>query len=101
MTSFILTSQAERDLDQILDYLVGDSIEAAGRVSDAIEQAFEKLARTPDIGHFREDLADKRHKFFQVYSYLIVYRFQTKPLQIVRVLHTSRDVHALLNLTSD
>ncbi len=100
MTSFILTSQAERDLDQILDYLVEDSIEAAGRVWDAIEQAFGRLAKMPHMGHFREDLADKRHKFFQVYSYLIVYRFQTKPLQIVRVLHTSRDAHALLSLIS-
>ncbi|HEV2961930.1 MAG TPA: type II toxin-antitoxin system RelE/ParE family toxin [Candidatus Angelobacter sp.] len=101
MKPFVLTSQAEHDLDQILDYLVEDSIDAASRVLDAIEKSFDKLAKAPDIGHFREDLADKRHKFFLVYSYLIVYRFQTKPLQILRVLHTSRDVQALLDQTPD
>jgi antitoxin ParD1/3/4/toxin ParE1/3/4 len=101
MRPFILTSQAERDLDQILDYLVEDSVNAAGRVLDAIDKAFNKLAKTPGIGHFREDLADKQHKFFLVYSYLIVYRFQSKPLQILRVLHTSRDIQALLDLASD
>jgi antitoxin ParD1/3/4/toxin ParE1/3/4 len=55
-----------------------------------------KLARTPGIGHFREDLADRRQRFFLVYSYLIVYRPETKPLHIVRVVHGARDVQALL-----
>ncbi len=59
MKSFILTSPAERDLDQTLDYLVKESIDAAGRVWDAIEEAFDKLAKMPHIGHYREDLADK------------------------------------------
>ncbi|HEV3317896.1 MAG TPA: type II toxin-antitoxin system RelE/ParE family toxin [Candidatus Angelobacter sp.] len=101
MKPFVLTAEAERDLDQILDYLVEDSIDVAGRVLDAIENAFYKLAKAPNIGHFREDLADKQQKFFLVYSYLIVYRFQTKPLQILRVLHAARDVQSLLDMTPD
>jgi plasmid stabilization system protein ParE len=89
------------DVGQILDYLVEDSIDAAGRVLDAIENAFYKLAKTPNIGHFREDLADKHHKFFLVYSYLIVYRYQTKPLQIIRILHAARDIQVLLDMNPD
>jgi len=34
--------------------------------------------------------------FFLVYSYLIVYRPEAKPLQIVAILHASRDVAAVL-----
>jgi len=56
------------------------------------------LARTPGIGHSREELADKETRFFLVYSYLIVYRSGTKPLQIIRVLHASRDVPRDLDL---
>lgn len=60
-----------------------------------------RLAKTPGIGHLRADLADRRHRFFLVYSYLIVYRFETKPLQVIRVLHASRDVQSLLGLQAE
>ena len=36
-----------------------------------------------------------------VYSYLIVYRFETQPLQVIRVLHAARDVQSILGLTSE
>jgi len=38
-----------------------------------------KLAQNPAIGHWDKELADKRHRFWLVYSYLIVYRHQSKP----------------------
>jgi antitoxin ParD1/3/4/toxin ParE1/3/4 len=60
-----------------------------------------RLGRTPGMGHFREDLADTRHRFFLVYSYLIVYRFQTKPIQVIRVLHASRDIQEILDMDAD
>jgi plasmid stabilization system protein ParE len=41
------------------------------------------------------------HRFFLVYSYLIVYRHEAKPLQIVRVLHAARDVQSILGLSPD
>lgn len=50
------------------------------------------LQVNPGIGHWHEELADKRHLFFLVYSYLMVYRHETKPLQVIRVLHAARDV---------
>jgi len=74
---------------------------AADRVFDALEKALYKLSRNPGIGHLREELADRRPRFFLVYSYLIVYRFETKPLQVLRVLHAARDVQSILGLTGD
>ena len=96
MNPFVLTPRAEQDISDIWDYIADDNIEAADRVLDALENAMVKLAKNPAIGHWREELADKRHRFFLVYSYLIVYRDKTKPLQIVRVLHTARDVQGIL-----
>lgn len=96
MTRFRLTPLARRDLEEIWDYLALDNREAAERVLDRIEAAIRELVRTPGMGHLREDLADRRHRFFLIYSYLIVYRPETRPLEIIRVLHASRDIRALL-----
>jgi plasmid stabilization system protein ParE len=38
MKSFVFTPLAARDLNEIWDYLAGDSIEAADRVLDAVEK---------------------------------------------------------------
>ena len=99
MKPFILTPRAEQDLSDIWDYIADDSIEAADRVLEALEKALHRLAKNPGIGHRREELADRRHRFFPVHSYLIVYRFETKPLQVLRVLHAARDVQSILGLT--
>jgi plasmid stabilization system protein ParE len=51
----------------------------------------------PEIGHLRADLAEELLRFWPVSSYLIVVRADLTPLQIVRVLHASRDVRTLLS----
>ena len=101
MKLYVLTEIAERDVNEIWNYIASDNIEAADRVLNALESAMVKLARNPAVGHWDEELADKSHRFWLVYSYLIVYRHQTKPLQIVRVLHASRDVQSILSLAPD
>ena len=68
--------------------------EAADRALNALESAMVKLAKNSGVGHWREDLADKRHRFLLVYSNLIVYRHEVKPLQIVRLLHAACDCRA-------
>jgi len=45
MSRFVLTPRAARDLDEIWDYLADDSLEAADRVCDALEDAMSKLAK--------------------------------------------------------
>jgi plasmid stabilization system protein ParE len=97
MKRFILTPSAERDVSEIWDYISVDNTEAADRVLAALESAMVKVATNPGVGHWREELADKRHRFLLVYSYLIVYRYEAKPLQIVRVLHAARNVQSILS----
>lgn len=50
------------------------------------------LADNPGIGHVRLDLTDADVRFWSVFKYLVIYRPETKPLEIVRVLHGRRDV---------
>jgi plasmid stabilization system protein ParE len=98
---FILTPRAAQDVNDVWNYIADDNIEAADRVLDAFYDAMVKLSNNPGIGHWREDLTDKRHRFFLVHSYLIIYRQETKPLQIIRVLHAGRDVQSILRVASD
>ena len=65
-------------------------------MESVIRDRFGYLAQYPGGGHWRRDLTDTEVRFFSVYSYLIVYRPETKPLQIVAILHASRDVGKLL-----
>ncbi len=46
----------------------------------------------PGMGHFREDLLDKRFRFWNVWSYLIVYRWEAKPIEVIAIVHGARDV---------
>src|SRR5258706_16062358 len=98
MKRYVLTPIAKKDVNDIWDYIASDGIEAADRVLDALESAMIKLAKNPGVGHWREELADKRHRFFPGYSYLIVYRHEAKPLQIVPGLHAARDVQNIFGL---
>ncbi len=73
MKRFVLTPSAKRDVNDIWDYIANDNIEAADRVLDALESAMVKLVKNSGVGHWREELTDKRHRFFLVYSHLIVF----------------------------
>ena len=63
---------------------------------DAIYDAVERIAERPGIGHTREDLTDRALKFWSVYSYLVVYDPESRPLTIVAVLHGARNVGEML-----
>lgn len=95
MSRFLLTEAARSDLEEIHDFIFLDSPGAAARVRSALRDAMRRLARNPRMGHSRTDLADEPLRFWPVYSYLIVYRSEADPIQVVRVLHASRDVQVL------
>ena len=95
---YILAPQAARDLVDIWRYIKKESSrETADSVQSAIRSKFAYLAECPGGGHSRPDLTTAAVRFFPVYSYLIVYRPETKPLQIVAVLHGRRDVTKILS----
>ena len=71
------------------------SLKIADRVESAIREKIVFLAGTPGAGHSRKDLTDEDVKFFPVYSYLIAYRPQTKPFEVVAILHGRRDVERI------
>jgi plasmid stabilization system protein ParE len=98
MRRYILAPEAALDLVEIWRYLKNKAgVEIAERVERAIREKIVFPASMPGAGHWRRDLTDEPVRFFAVYSYLIVYRPETKPLQVVAILHGSRDVERILS----
>jgi len=94
---YTLAPQAARDLAQIWRYLKKETgRETADRIEAVIRSKVALLAQAPGIGHWRRDITAADVRFFAVYSYLIVYRPDTKPLQVVSILHARRDVERVL-----
>lgn len=96
MTDYVLAPAAVEDLDEIWLHIAGDSVDAAERVLDELEAACVLLAARPHAGHLREDLADASVRFWPVRSYLVVYRPDRVPLEIVRFWHGARGTTNLL-----
>lgn len=84
MSAYVLSAEAEFDLDEIWEYIALDSIDAADRWVGKLFAAFE-FARSPGIGHKREDLTAHLVRFWPVGAYLIVYRIKSGPIEIVAV----------------
>lgn len=97
MRRYALTTSAERDLDQIKHYLINKGgARIARKVITEIRTAIRLLSAEPEIGHTRSDLTERPVKFWPVYSYLIVYDPNSKPLHVLRILHGARDATILL-----
>jgi toxin ParE1/3/4 len=94
------TTQAKADLIEIADYIAADNPEAAERFLDAAEATFAFIASLPSVGRtFRfQSPAAQGTRVWRVEGferYLIVYRSVESRIEIVRVLHGSRDIVGL------
>jgi len=97
MSRFRLGRAATRDIDEICNYIANDSIDAADRVADSLLQACRLIGQNPVLGHKREDLAGNRPvRFWPVGNYLLIYRPDTRPVEIVAVVHGGRDIPKFL-----
>lgn len=96
MARYILAPEARADLEDIIDEISQERPNAARGVLAKIRAALERLTEHPKLGHLREDLANESLRFWPVYSYLIIYRPESQPLQVARVLHGARDIKSIL-----
>jgi plasmid stabilization system protein ParE len=98
--SYQLTHRDLGDLDDIWQYIAEDSVDAANRVESAILSACASLARRPLLGSKRNEITPLPVRFWTVTRYpnfIVVYRPETDPLQVITVLHGKRNLKAILN----
>lgn len=95
MSGFRLSHLAERDLDEIADYLADRNPSAAIREIEELAERFALLATHPLMGQFRKDLPGCPRTFSSG-NYLILYRPTSTGIEVARVVHAARDLAAIL-----
>jgi toxin ParE1/3/4 len=98
MSRYVLMPAAKEDLAAIRAYYLHQAgYRVARRMIVEFSEVFSFLARTPGAGHHRQDLAEARPiLFWPMRDYLILYRPATNPLEILTILHASRDLPQLI-----
>lgn len=66
MSGYILSVDADFDLDDIWEYIAADNLGAADRWIEKLFDAFEALGQAPGMGHRREDLTSHAVLFWPV-----------------------------------
>ncbi len=94
MANYIITSSAERDIDEILRFIAVDDLDAAIAFFDRLIDRFEMLAENPRAGRDRTELKHDLRSFPEG-NYPVFYREWAGIVAIVRVLHGARDLDEL------
>jgi len=85
---------AELDLLEIWHFISEDSMRAADRFLDLLDQKCQALAETPKMGRARDDLGPGLRSF-PVKRYVIFYRLRDGGIEVARVLSAYRDAEAI------
>ena len=96
MKQCIFSPRARRDFIEILDHFGAIDPDAALDFVTRLQLMCDQLAEMPKMGRKRDDLA-KGLRSFPVEKYIIFYRLAKDDIEIVRVLHGSRNIEKLFS----
>ncbi len=96
MASYIVTPNAEKDIDEILLFIAADNVDAAIAFNERLISRFELLADNAKIGRERPELKQDLRSFPEG-NYLVFYREWSGIVAIVRVLHGARDLDEIFS----
>jgi toxin ParE1/3/4 len=91
MAFFVLRPLAQEDLAQTYSYILQTSLEQAELWLERVENQCQILAEMPTMGRTRPELPGHVRSFVFA-RYVIFYRPNADGVEIVRVLHGSRDL---------
>lgn len=96
----VILLEASRDIDEQFEYLADRGIDLARRFLSAVRASSQRLAEQPDRGFLRgfthESLRDVRAGMVRGFPrHFIYYRPLPDGIEILRVLHSSRDLPPL------
>lgn len=91
MNRFKISRQADRDLEDMWVYLAQNDSLAADLLLAKVLDKFPMLAQFPEMGRSRKEFSEELRSF-PVKPYIIFYKRMENHIEIVRILHQSRDV---------
>jgi len=89
---------AEGDLNEIVDYLLEHSINAANAFIDELEALEERLSMFPESGVLSKDkkLRSKGYRIAVIGDYLLFYTLRGECVYVMRIIHGKRNYLSLL-----
>lgn len=100
MPTIVVRPRARIDLAEIWDFIADDSEQQADKIVDRITDGLNLLARDPEFGRKRHDLLAQLRSF-PIGRYVIFYSINPNGIEVLRVLHSARDVEALIRLKDE
>ena len=94
--------QAERDIEEAFVYIAEGNLDAAVTFLVAVEDTIDELTRFPFLGKPRNN-RDARLSGLRVWrargfeKYLLFYSVTADTIDVVRVLHSARDIKRILD----
>jgi toxin ParE1/3/4 len=81
------------DLDSIFYYIAEDNPSAASKFVKKIKDTCRHIARFPEIGVARDDIGlGTNLRSFPIGNYILFYRISVAHVEMVRIIHGSRDI---------
>lgn len=93
--AILITEPALADLHAIRDYIAEQSLDNAALVINRLYEAIQFLTDNPKAGHTRAEIEDLGIRAWPESGFIILYRTDSKPLQVIRIVHGSRDFRRL------
>jgi plasmid stabilization system protein ParE len=92
---------AEEDLNEIVDYLLEHSINAANRFIDELDGLEKSLSMFPELGALSQDkkLRSRGYRMSVIGDYLLFYTIRHDHVYVMRVVHGKRNYLPLLKET--
>lgn len=91
MSNVTYSALADRDLDDIWDYIAQDSVFQADRLLLRFRDKLEYLAKWQTIGRPRPELSKGCHSY-PFGKYCFYFRPSDTGIEVLRILHSARDL---------
>ena len=94
MPTVVVRPRALDDLAEIWAYIAENSPDRADAFVDLVNSKFQALSRRPGLGRRRPELAPNIRSL-TVGRYVVFYLPLSRGIEVVRVLHGSRDIESI------
>ena len=95
MKDFTLSPDAAQDIEETFEFIARDNPAAAARFIDSLYETLLRLSEMPGMGRSREEFFPSLRSFVKN-KHVIFYRPTADGIEVVRVLHHSRDIETIM-----
>lgn len=93
---FVVTDEAQADIERIAAYIVADSRRAASRLVAQLRERFREIKERPRASAFVTGFEGRQIRRKVHGNYLIFYRVTENQIEVICMLHGAMDVPSIL-----